>query len=205
LSPAKPLQRILGLEIIIQDSTKNAVLGLLPSLVIVQRNTGRMFPWLPSGQEFLLQEEHSTLPGYEVTARHLATLIFTSLVRAHITVEGTADANWLRGLSDPKVGKALTIMHSKFKEPWTIQTLANACGMSRTNFMRKFVTLVGTTPMAHLNSIRMSEAAQQLDTGAPAGQVATNIGYKSDCAFRRAFSLRYGCTPSQYTKNHKEN
>lgn len=193
-------QRILALAVVIEDAEHNPVLSALPRPVLVRQSAGRMFPWLPSALQFLLQEEHAATAGYAVTERHLATLIFTSLVRAHVVEEGHLSGSWLRGLADPKIGKALSLIHAAPGRPWTLQALAEDCGMSRTHFARRFAALVGRTPMAHLAMVRMNEAGRQLVAGTPVGQVAENVGFQSDWSFRRAFMQHYGTTPRRFAR-----
>jgi transcriptional regulator GlxA family with amidase domain len=65
----------------------------------------------------------------------------------------------LRAFLDPHIGVALKSMHEKVEMPWTVETLAAACGMSRSGFALRFKELVGETPLEYLTTWRMQKAA----------------------------------------------
>lgn len=195
-----PTQRLLTLALVVQGAARNPVLSALPRLMLLRQSEGRLFPWLPPALQLLEAEEGADTPGYEVTARHHATLIFTSLLRAHAVSQRTGRASWLRGLTDPQIGQALALMHGQPGEPWALLSLARACGMSRSNFARRFAALVGSSVMAHLTAVRMSAAAEQLTAGVPVSTVAAQVGFRSEWSFRQAFVRQYGSTPLRYGK-----
>ena len=51
--------------------------------------------------------------------------------------------SWLRGLSDARVGKALALLHDRYAEPWTLDSLAREMGTPRTALAVRFKELVG--------------------------------------------------------------
>jgi transcriptional regulator GlxA family with amidase domain len=56
--------------------------------------------------------------------------------------------------------------------------------------------------MAYLSDWRLQKALALLDTSrASVKQVAGQTGYRSPAAFSRAFSGRFGLTPSEYRRN----
>ena len=108
---------------------------------------------------------------------------------------------WLRGLSDPGVGHALACMHGRAGEPWTAESLAREAGMSRATFARRFGALIGQPPIDYLTGCRMQQAAEQLVAGKRSvAQVARGLGYRSEWAFRQAFSRRFGLPPLRFAK-----
>jgi transcriptional regulator GlxA family with amidase domain len=44
----------------------------------------------------------------------------------------------LRAIFDRQIGIALKTMHEKVEHPWTVESLATACGMSRSVFAVRF-------------------------------------------------------------------
>src|SRR5438105_1828984 len=54
-------------------------------------------------------------------------------------------------------------MHEKVEHPWTVESLAAACGMSRSAFAVRFKNLVGETPLEYLTGWRMQKATGMLE------------------------------------------
>jgi AraC-like DNA-binding protein len=95
--------------------------------------------------------------------------------------------NWLGAISDPKLSKAIDIMHSDYQNSWSLETLAEAAGMSRANFALNFKKRVGITPMEYLNSWRMQIACELLqDARRSVSDVAQAVGYDSQSSFSSA-------------------
>lgn len=111
----------------------------------------------------------------------------------------------MRGLSDSRIGLALSIMHTRCEEPWSAVAMAAEVGMSRASFARTFKSLVGQSPMDYLTDCRMQRAAQYLLSGNLAiGYISELIGYHSERAFRQAFMQRFGVTPRDYRKQEQK-
>lgn len=53
----------------------------------------------------------------------------------------------LFALADPQIGAAISAMHADPAHRWTLQTLAERAGMSRSSFALKFKQTVGAAPM----------------------------------------------------------
>jgi AraC-like DNA-binding protein len=68
--------------------------------------------------------------------------------------------------------------------------------MSRTVFAERFATLLGQTPMQYLAGWRMHLAEEMLRAArASVAQVAEQVGYQTETAFRRAFKRVRGVGP----------
>jgi AraC-like DNA-binding protein len=88
------------------------------------------------------------------------------------------------------------------EEPWTVESLAAACGMSRSAFAAKFKDLVGETPLEYLTHWRMHKAAALLRKGdRKLFEVAKSVGYDSDAAFSKAFKRTFGLPPREYERS----
>jgi AraC-like DNA-binding protein len=106
---------------------------------------------------------------------------------------------WLRAGTDPVVGAALDLMHDRADHAWTVGSLADAVGMSRAGFSRRFTEAVGESPMAYLTSWRLALAADRLtQDDVPVSRVATEVGYTSPFTFSTAFKRHYGVSPVAY-------
>ncbi len=69
---------------------------------------------------------------------------------------------WLFALADKQLSAAMTAMHEMPAHNWTLQSLAECAGMSRTIFASKFKLVVGSSVMDYLGRWRMLLAADRL-------------------------------------------
>ena len=98
------------------------------------------------------------------------------------------------------VNDALYYIYQYLDSPITLETLAERHGLSVFHFHRIFKEQTGQTVYTTLQSIRLQKAANLLlvNRGANISQIAQQCGYGSHSAFIRAFSTRYGATPTQW-------
>lgn len=134
--------------------------------------------------------------GESLLAGYAQALIIHFLRRAIET--GTRERGIWAGLSDPKLARMLIQVHQSPEKPWTIETLAQEAGMSRSVFMARFQTIMGEAPISYLRRFRIARAREALRGGARIAQVARNYGYGSTDAFTRAFRRSEGVAPSEF-------
>ncbi len=88
----------------------------------------------------------------------------------------------------------------------SIDTVAQTLGMSRRSFTRHFQQTMGMGFREWLAAERLTIAARALEeTLRPVDLIALDAGFSSAAAFRVRFADRFGASPSQWRKNHKEN
>jgi len=137
-------------------------------------------------------------PGTGVARGSLAALVLVNVLRAYLSGM-SSPAGWLGALSDPKIGRALSLIHGQPGERWTLDTLASAVNMSRTAFASHFRQLVGCAPVEYLNRWRMAVARTALQhSDESLAQIAERIGYLSDTAFSIAFKRSHGQSPGRF-------
>jgi transcriptional regulator GlxA family with amidase domain len=84
----------------------------------------------------------------------------------------------------------------------TIQSLADAAGMSARNLARQFVRETGITPHEFVERARVDAARMLLEgTQLPLKVVAFDSGFRSTDRMRAIFLRRLGVTPAQYRVN----
>ncbi len=148
----------------------------------------------------LLRDEtdEAPKPGAEVARRSLAALVLVNALRAHLATT-SEPAGWLGALTDPKIARALSLMHAAPAERWTLDGLAKHVGLSRTAFAARFRQRVGQAPIEYLKHWRMSLARSALrHSNDPLSRIAEQIGYGSDTAFSIAFKNSTGLSPRQF-------
>lgn len=141
----------------------------------------------------------------KIVVTRLADVLFIQMLRARIASRAeSCNKGWLQAVFDPQIGLALKSMHENVAAPWRVETLAAACGMSRSAFAQKFKGLVGETPLEYLTNWRMQKATAFLrDGNKKLFGVAKSVGYDSDAAFSKAFKRVFGVAPKKYAGNFK--
>src|SRR6202047_2025171 len=146
-------------------------------------------------------EMEEQAPGSEVVASRLAEVLVIQLLRAHIASGPERNKGWLRAVFDPQMDTALSAIHDKVNTPWTVESLAEAAGMSRSAFAARFKELLGKTPLEYVTEWRMQKAIQLLrQRDKKLIDVARLVGYESDGAFRKAFKRVVGANTGEYIK-----
>jgi len=77
-----------------------------------------------------LEEGVSQAAGEAVLAK-LSEVLFVETLRLYIARLPPEQTGWLAGARDAEVGKTLALMHRNPAQPWTIATLAQEAGVSR--------------------------------------------------------------------------
>ena len=173
---------------------------LLPSFILIKSDQARMLA-LHITMQALASEMAEQTPGSEVVATRLAEVLFIQVLRAHIESGPKRNKGLLRAIFDPQIGIALSAFHDKVNAPWTVESLAEAAGMSRSAFAARFKELLGQTPLEYVTGWRMQKAMQLLQQrDKKLIDVARSVGYESDAAFSKAFRRVVRVSPSEYRK-----
>jgi AraC-like DNA-binding protein len=183
---------------------------LLPSFILIKADEARTVA-LHNTVQALASEMAEQAPGSEVVATRLAEVLFIQVLRAHIASEPERNSpernrpehnkGWLRAIFDPQMGAALGAIHDSVKTPWTVESLAESAGMSRSAFAARFKELLEQTPLEYVTEWRMQKAMQLLEQrDKKLIDVARLVGYESDAAFSKAFKRVVGINPGDYLK-----
>ena len=173
---------------------------LLPRFILIKADHAHTLA-LHITMQALASEMAGQAPGSEVVATRLAEVLFIQILRAHIASEPERNQGWLRAIFDPHVGAALNAVHDRVNKPWTVESLAEAAGMSRSAFAVRFKDLLGQTPLEYVTEWRMQKAMQLLEQrDQKLIDVARSVGYESDAAFSKAFKRVVGASPGGYLK-----
>lgn len=135
-------------------------------------------------------------PGGEAVLTRLADVLVIQVVRSWLDTDPAARTGWLGALADPRIGRAVTLIHRDPGRAWTVASLAAEVPMSRSAFAARFTALVGEPALAYVTRRRMHLALQRLrEDGAGVAEVADRLGYRSEAAFSRAFKRVLGVSP----------
>lgn len=197
----RPVSQLISGVFAFEDRRRNPLLAALPPLLHMSGmdETGAA-PAVAPLVSMLDAELVPQSPGAEAVCTRIADILFIQVVRHHLS-EASLPAGWLRGVADPQIAPALVLMQNAPHETWSVATLANAVGMSRSHFAARFRDVVGQTPLDYLTEWRMYNATLQLvDVRMPLKSIAASIGYASDVSFSKAFKRWCGHSPAAYRR-----
>ena len=184
-----------------ENGAQNLLFDSLPPVLHVKGDAWTTVRWLEVNLQFVASEMASGEPGFETIVSRLADILVVQAVRAHVAQTGGGCKGWLRALVDPQIGRALSLIHEKPEDDWTVESLASKVGMSRSAFAARFAQLVEEPPLTYLTRWRMQKASRLLETS-PAGvaEVAKRVGYDAEAAFSKAFKRWIGVAPGAYRR-----
>jgi len=173
------------------------LLQALPQVVLLQSGSEQSAERIQTLIALMLQELKQSKPGYYSVIDQVAFLMFIEVLRLQM-LEGKFEQGLLAALFDPKLGRALNLIHQQPEQAWTLESLAEQALMSRSTFADTFSKTVGLTPMKYLTKWRMSEAKKLLKTSQlSVAQIAEKSGYETEAAFRKAYKNIMGEPPGE--------
>lgn len=175
------------------------LLQSLPPIVHIRRESDKAaMRW---SLERMREEFRDPQPGSALITQQLAYTMLIQALRLHLASAASAGRGWLSALADKQMSIAIAGMHSDPGLRWTLQSLAERAGMSRSVFALRFRETVGATPMEYLTRWRMLLAADRLKNSREGlSAIAQSLGYESESAFGKAFRRVMGCSPRRYTR-----
>ena len=177
---------------------KNPLLDSLPDFIYVKSEQLESEPWLEMTLRLIVSEITGNKPGSSIAISRLTDLLFIHSLRFAIgqTKDCPRTIGFLKAISDPQIGAALSLIHEQPQAPWTVSTLADAANLSRSSFAAKFLALTGKTPLEYVTAWRMNKAQQLLKAGGQnLASIAQDVGYQSEAAFSKAFRRETGVAP----------
>lgn len=176
-------------------------LGGLPALLKVNIRDDPSGQWLENSLAFSVTQAANQEAGTGAMLTKLSEAVFVETLRRYVRDLPDGHTGWLAGARDAAVGKALTLLHRRHMDPWTVARLAREVGLSRTVLAERFRHFIGEAPMAYLTRWRLLLGSRALTTTSRSvAQIASEAGYESEAAFNRAFKREYGLPPARYRR-----
>lgn len=173
------------------------LLRLMPRVIKLDHARWPEQGWVQSTLRLVAAEAAHLRPGGETIITCLADVLVIQVMRAWIEHDPAARTGWLGALRDPRIGRVIARIHRDPARDWSVGALAAEAAMSRSAFSERFTDLVGLPVMQYVTQWRMQAALawlQQHPDGSLA-QLASQVGYRSEAAFSRAFKRFNGVPP----------
>jgi transcriptional regulator GlxA family with amidase domain len=107
--------------------------------------------------------------------------------------------------TDAAVAAAQTWIAENYAVPNPVARMAERAGLPDRTFKRRFRAATGFTPVEYVQTVRIEEAKQYLETTAlNAEDIAERVGYSDPAFFRRLFRRHSGTTPAAYRQRYAD-
>ncbi len=187
------------------DPAARELMRTLPRILFVGGDTLSAASAIRDTLRLMAGELSHPQPGGEAVATRLADILVVQAIRGWLAADPGAATGWLRALQDERIGRALEAIHDNPGGEWSLERLAGVATMSRSTFSARFTDLVGETPIVYLTRWRMNFAQSRLlEEDTTVARLASELGYRSEAAFSRAFSRVIGCTPGSISRMRRQ-
>ena len=177
------------------EGADHPLLRALPSHLLVTAELRARAPWLDELMRLISRQMFAEAPGMKASVIRLSEALFIEVIRT-CADQDQGLGKIVAAVGDPRIGRALGLMHRRPDRDWTLEAIAREVGMSRSRFAEQFQGLMNCAPMSYLSDLRLHKARTLLaGTGEPIQVIARRVGYQSPAAFSRAFANRYGHSP----------
>lgn len=143
-----------------------------------------------------LKEQGEGMPGWQSAMSASAIHALVSLARKHCEPSDEHVESSLRSVEG-----AIEMIRGNLHERWTIDRIAEACGMSSRRFTTLFKEITGETFTAYLNRERIAHACKRLHETGHIPYACHESGFNDLAYFYRVFKKLKGVTPGDYIRN----
>jgi len=179
-----------------EASALHPLLRLMPAVLHVPSGHSRD-PVIATLLDTMADEVRAHRMGAATVMARLADIVVTRVVRAWVEAHGET-AGWLAAIRDPQIGRALATFHQSPERDWSVEALASAAGLSRSQFSERFTAVLQMAPARYVATWRMNLARRWLThERLSVGELAARLGYDSEAAFSRAFKRIIGVPPAE--------
>lgn len=105
---------------------------------------------------------------------------------------------------DLVVADCQTWIADHYAAPNPVSRMVERSGLPERSFKRRFSAATGYKPVAYVQTLRIEEAKQQLETTDwPTDRIGAAVGYEDPASFRRLFKRHTGITPARYRQRFR--
>jgi transcriptional regulator GlxA family with amidase domain len=106
-----------------------------------------------------------------------------------------------RQVDDAVIARCQTWIADHYGEPAPVAAMVRLSGLPERSFKRRFHQATGMPPLEYVQTLRLEEAKQMLEsTDDPIEAIASEVGYEDAGFFARLFRRHVSLTPGQYRK-----
>lgn len=136
---------------------------------------------------------------HEILVRNGLSNLFCILTHLQKNTAGNSAQKSCSLLQENRMQTLLGYIHKNYNQKITLEDLAKAASVSKTEILRCFKSIIGQSPINYLKDYRLQRAAYMIaNTDHTIGQICEECGFNDNSYFTRSFKERYHCTPHDY-------
>lgn len=180
----------------------NPILESLPEHLIIPTTDSNRTS-LGTIIKLMIVETESDNVGSHAVINRLSDILFIEAIRTFMKTQEDS-RGYIAALKEPKLSKALISFHKQPTRNWTVQSLSEEAGMSRSGFADLFKSIIYMSPMEYVTGWRMQFAYDSLVTSDKSViQIAEECSYQSEAAFRKVFKKQFDIGPGAVRREAK--
>ncbi|MFM9900396.1 MAG: helix-turn-helix domain-containing protein [Polaromonas sp.] len=146
-------------------------------------------PSLAQIVQLIASEMATNRCGQPLLMNRAGDILLIGLMR-HLISRPQKPTGLFTALADPRIARSLVALHADTAQLWTLESLAQTAGMSRTSFATHFKQVMQLSPGKYLENLRLAIARQMVAQGVGLKQIAQKTGYASPSTLSRALGRR---------------
>ena len=167
----------------------------LRELVFTPRD--KNYPSLLSHLEKIWNAANEQASDYELAVRNELSEVFCMLV--HLSENDMPVYSAASIVQETRLRDILGFIHTHYAEKITLDDIANAAFISKSEVLRCFKNIIGQSPISYLKNYRLRNAAYMIEnTSYSITTICELCGFDDHSYFSKSFKEVYGCTPREY-------
>lgn len=172
-------------------------LTALPSYLVLRQNDQTLKECLHIFE--LIRHETQLNENASISLiERLTSILFYYLIRYTFIHKNHDNIPLWQLFNDPNLSKLILEIITSPEKNWTLELMAQVCGISRANFAQYFTQIAGFSATQFVLYYRIQLAQQLLAQGISVTDCAEKVGYNSVAAFTRAFQRVTEKNPSHF-------
>jgi hypothetical protein len=106
------------------EDAHNPLIATLPRVMKLEVREAASRDWIEASVRFAAAELVAGRLASSSVMSRLSELLLVEAVRSYASARGDRELGWLKGISDPQIGRALALIHGAISAPWTVERLA---------------------------------------------------------------------------------
>lgn len=140
--------------------------------------------------------------GYELKVRNLLSSLLLELFSLIDFKESHPSESTLR--SERRTKQMISFIQENAGEDIDVDAIAASVSIGRSECLRCFKRVLGTSPARYLSEYRLEKAASLLEeSDMKIIEIGTECGFSDMSYFARVFAGKYNCTPKEYRERSR--
>lgn len=144
--------------------------------------------------------------GYELETKSYLCKLWNHLLSfVPLPSDATTFPSSQSAADSVRIKEALLFIEARYMEPLTLEEIASAIHVSKSECCRCFQRSLGITPFEYLMKYRIFESTRKIMQGDAAADsiadLAASVGFNSTSYYNKVFKRYLNCTPTEYKKS----